>query len=114
MGFLHGNCSNCHNPQGPAASSGLDTRHTVAATREEEEPAYRTAVNQFTLVFNIPGTNLGVDSFRILGGSPDQSAVLFRMNSRGGFNQMPPFGTKVVDQESVALVADWIRGLPRR
>ena len=47
-------------------------------------------------------------------GSPDQSAVLFRMNSRGGFNQMPPFATKVVDPESVALVSDWIRGLPPR
>jgi hypothetical protein len=114
MGFLHGNCSNCHNPQGPAASSGLDTRHTVAATREEDEPTYRSAVNQLTLVFNIPGTSLGVNSFRILGGSPDQSAVLFRMNSRGGFNQMPPFASKVADPESAALVSEWIRRLPPR
>lgn len=114
MGFLHGNCSNCHNPQGPAATSGLDTRHTVSATREEDEPAYRTAVNQLTLVFNIPGTSLGLNSFRILGGAPDQSAVLFRMNSRGGFNQMPPFASKVADPESVALVSEWIRRLPPR
>jgi hypothetical protein len=114
MGFLHGNCANCHNPQGPAAASGFDTRHTVNARREEDEPVYRTAVNQFTLVFNIPGTRLNEDSFRILGGFPEQSAVLFRMNSRGGFNQMPPFGSKVADAEAVALVSEWIRRLPRR
>ena len=114
MGFLHGNCGNCHNPQGPAASSGLDTRHTVAAAQEAEEPTYRTAVNQLTLVFNIPGTQLGVNSFRILGGSPEQSAVFFRLDSRGGFNQMPPYGTKVVDPESAALISEWIRGLPPR
>jgi hypothetical protein len=114
MGFLHGNCGNCHNPQGPAGLSGLETRHTVSAGREEDEPVYRTGVNQLTLVFNIPGTTLGVNSFRILGGSPEQSALLFRMNSRGGFNAMPPFASKVTDPESVALVTEWIRRLPPR
>ncbi len=114
MGFLHGNCNNCHNPQGPAAQAGLDFRHTVSARREEDEPAYRTAVNQLTSVFVMPNSQLGVNSFRILGGSPEQSAVLFRMTSRGTFNQMPPFGTKVADAEAVAMVTEWIRRLPVR
>lgn len=114
MGFLHGNCSNCHNPQGPAAISGLETRHTHSAQREEDEPAFRTSVNQLTQVYAMPGTRLGTDSFRILGGSPEQSAVLFRLNSRGNFSQMPPIATKATDPESVALVSEWIRRLPPR
>jgi mono/diheme cytochrome c family protein len=114
MGFLHGNCANCHNPQGPAAQAGMDFRHSVSATRESDEPAFRTTVNQLTTVFTMPNTQLGVNSFRVLGGSPEQSAVLFRLNSRGGFNQMPPFATKVADPESVGLISDWIRRLPPR
>lgn len=114
MGFLHGNCNNCHNPQAPAAQAGMDFRHTVNATREADEPAYRTAVNQLTTVFAMPNAQLGVNSFRILGGSPEQSAVLFRLSSRGGFNQMPPFASKVADAESVGLITDWIRRLPPR
>ncbi|HET8645642.1 MAG TPA: hypothetical protein VFO85_09155 [Vicinamibacteria bacterium] len=113
MGFLHGNCSNCHNPQGPAAVSGLDFRHAADSRREADEPAFRTTVNQLTTVYNMPNTQVGVNSFRILGGAPEQSAVFFRMNSRGSIHQMPPFGTKAVDAEALGLVGDWIRRLPR-
>jgi hypothetical protein len=114
MGFLHGNCSPCHNPQGPAATLGMDLRHTVAAHSEAEEPAYRTAVNQLTTTYAMPGTQVSVNSFRILGGSPDMSAVLFRTNSRASGQQMPPFATKVPDADAVNYLTDWIRGLPRR
>jgi hypothetical protein len=114
MGFLHGNCNNCHNAQGPASVAGLDFRHSVSAQREEDEPAYRTTVNQFTTVYVLPGSQFGVNSFRILGGSPEQSAVVFRMTNRGNFNQMPPFGTKVLDAEAVAMITEWVRRLPSR
>lgn len=113
MGYLHGNCGNCHNPQGFAASTGLHLRHAADARREADEPAWRTAVNQLTTIYAMPDSQVGVNSFRILGGSPERSAVLFRMTSRGNFHQMPPFGSKAQDTEAVALITEWVRGLPR-
>jgi uncharacterized protein (DUF1499 family) len=91
----------------------MDLRHTVSAQSEQEEPAYRTIVNQLTRVYTLPGTNLGVDSYRILGGAPDRSAVLFRMQNRANFHAMPPLATKVVDADAVNLVTERIRTLPR-
>lgn len=111
MGFLHGNCGNCHNPQAPAAAAGMDLRHEHAARREQDEPAFRTTVNQLTTVYEMAGTRLGVDSFRVLPGSPERSALLFRMNSRASGHQMPPFGSKVPDPEAAAFVTEWIRRL---
>lgn len=114
MGFLHGNCSPCHNPQGPAAIVGMDLRHTNAAHSESEEPAYRTTVNQLDTIYAMPGTQVGVNSFRILGGSPGQSAIAFRINSRASGHQMPPFASKVHDAEAVNFINDWIQRLPPR
>lgn len=113
MGYLHGNCGNCHSPRGPAGGTGLHLEHTGDSLRQEDEPAYRTAVNQLTTVYAMPSTQVGVNSFRIAGGSPEQSAVLFRMTNRNSFHQMPPFGSKAPDAEALALVTDWIRRLPR-
>jgi len=114
MGFLHGNCSICHNPQGPAANVGMNLRHTVAALSEEEEPAYNTTVNRLTTTYILPGTTGNVDSFRILGGVPEKSALLFRMQNRGNFHAMPPLASKVSDAGAVNLVTEWIQTLPRR
>jgi mono/diheme cytochrome c family protein len=113
MGYLHGNCGNCHSAGGPAGGTGLILLHVADSRSEDEEPAYRTAVNKLNAIYAMPNTQVGVNSFRITGGSPEQSAVLFRMTNRNSFHQMPPFGSKAVDAEAVALVTDWIRRLPR-
>jgi cytochrome c553 len=106
MGFLHANCGNCHNPQGTAATVGLHLRHEYAATRESDEPTYRTAVNQLTSVFHTV-------VYRIEGGSPDTSALVVRMNSRTVGEQMPPSASKVVDADAVNRLREWIAGLPK-
>jgi hypothetical protein len=114
MGFLHGNCGPCHNPQGPAAQLGMELRHSTTARSESEEPAYRTTVNQLNTIFALPGTQVSVNSFRILGGAPEQSAIHLRVSSRTSGQQMPPFASKVIDQEAVNYITEWIRTLPRR
>jgi hypothetical protein len=113
MGHLHANCGNCHNPQATAGFIGLDLRHESAADAEEAEAAYRTTVNRPTTVYAIPGRTLGLDAFRIAAGSPDESAIAIRMQSRGVPHQMPPLGTKVVDEDGYARLREWIRGLPK-
>jgi hypothetical protein len=105
MGLLHANCGNCHNPQGPAGVTGLLLRHESAATRETDEPAYTTAVNQLTAVYHR-------GQYRIRGGSPDESVLLSRMNTRVVGDQMPPSASKVVDGEAVERISQWILTLP--
>jgi hypothetical protein len=105
MGFLHANCGNCHNPQGPGGVTGLLLRHESGATRETEEPTYATAVNQLTAVYHR-------GKYRILGGSPDASVLLARMNTRVAGDQMPPSASKVVDADAVDRVRQWILTLP--
>lgn len=112
IGYLHGNCGNCHNPQGRAEATGQFLRHEGHVERERDEPAYRTAVNQLTRLYIVPGTQLGKDSYRIRGGAPDQSAVYLRMQARDR-ESMPPIGSEVNDAEALGLLRDWIRGLPR-
>ena len=77
-----------------------------ASRTEAEEPAFRTTVNQLNQVFALPGTQVSVNSFRILGGAPEQSAIFARVNSRASGQQMPPFASKVVDQEAATLETD--------
>jgi hypothetical protein len=116
MGLMHGNCGNCHNPASgsSAGTTGLDLRHRVSVTREADEPAYRSTVNQLNVVYQVEGTVLGVNSYRILGGQPERSAVFVRMRARGSSHAMPPIASKVADTDALGLVADWINRLPPR
>jgi hypothetical protein len=113
IGYLHGNCGNCHNPAALVGNLGMNLRHSLNATREDDAPAYATSVNRQNATYQVDGTRLGIDSYRILGGRPEQSAVLVRMRSRVVSHVMPPVGSEVQDAEAAALIAEWIRGLPR-
>lgn len=112
MGYLHGNCGGCHNPSGQARVTGLLMRHTVNATKESDEPAFMTAVNQLTKFFEVPGCEVAKNSYRIEGSNPDVSALFVRMAARGDSNQMPPVGTKVADQKAKDLLTSWIHKIP--
>ncbi len=112
MGYLHGNCGHCHNPEGLARETGMFLRHEGLVAREGDEPAYGTAVNRLTRLYVVPGSKLGKDSYRIHGGAPDASAVYLRMQRRDT-EQMPPIATEVNDAEALGLLRDWIRRLPR-
>ncbi|MEZ4751086.1 MAG: hypothetical protein R3B54_10830 [Bdellovibrionota bacterium] len=107
MGYLHGNCGHCHNPEGSAGWTNLWMRHDVTVNAEAASPAYMTAVNQPTLFFQIPGVE---HSFRLKPQEPDQSAVIFRMESQD-FNRMPPIGTKLIDRTAVHWIREWIEQL---
>ncbi len=112
MGYFHGNCGHCHNPEGFARETGMFLRHEGLVPGEGDEPVYRTAVNQLTRLYVVPGSRLGKDSYRIYGGAPDASAVYLRMQRRDA-EQMPPIATEVSDAEALGLLRDWIRRLPR-
>ncbi len=86
MGYLHGNCSGCHNARGPLADLGFSFEHTSDVQRAADEPALRTVATR-------------------------AAAIQRRIDSRAPLLQMPPLGTKLVDGRAVALVEEWIHDL---
>jgi hypothetical protein len=58
--------------------------------------------------FQIPGLPAG-QSCRIWPGDPTRSSILYRMQTRNPFQQMPPLGTRLVDQEAIDVITGWIK-----
>jgi mono/diheme cytochrome c family protein len=106
LGYLHGNCSSCHNARGPLAELGLSFEQRVS--EPERLAAHATAVGHASR-FVPPGAAAGV--LRIAPGDPAASAVVGRTASRDPVAQMPPFGSRVADAEAVELLSAWIREL---
>jgi len=96
--FLHANCSQCHQPNGPTPVS-LDLRYTTALAS--------------TGTCNVAATqgDLGLTNAKVIApGAPDSSVLLSRVNRRDTY-AMPPLGSNLVDTASVAVLRQWIQGL---
>jgi hypothetical protein len=107
LGYLHGNCGNCHNAEGPLAVLDMTLAQRVGAPAPGA--VLRSIVNvqsQF-LPAGVPA-----DAARVAPGRSADSVIAARMRSRNPIEQMPPLGTSAVDTEAVALVARWIESLP--
>ncbi|HET9155691.1 MAG TPA: hypothetical protein VFN91_03425 [Myxococcaceae bacterium] len=109
LGYLHGNCGQCHNRRGPLANLGLDlwldpsrpgndVRRVIASLRDRSH-------------FHIPGA-AGTESRRLTPGAPERSAILVRMLTRDPAQQMPPVATRTVDAEAARRIERWIEELP--
>lgn len=109
-GYFHGNCGGCHNPLGQASFTGMFLRHEIVPSAVAPVPALATTVNVLTADFEVPGRTLGLDSYRVEGGSAATSAVHYRMNRRDS-DRMPPVGSKVTDAGAIALIEGWIAAL---
>lgn len=107
LGYLHVNCGNCHNEDGAARTdTDLIMRLSVTQHSVETTSVYTTAVNQKLKHWK----NHGYD-FQIVPGEPDRSAAFVRMHTRDKDDAMPPFASKQVDPDGVALMRDWITSL---
>lgn len=106
IGYLHGNCSSCHRPDGMVGPLGMNLLYEVNKVHENQG-FFNTALNVKTARYNIPGLEMK-DSYRIHKGHPEQSAILIRTNSRGDFNQMIPYGSKLIDEDFVKALKDYI------
>lgn len=104
LGYLHGNCSYCHTLSGELASLKLSLQYSLAEPFEHA-PALATTLGQISKyvpsVWDAPGE-------RVHAGDPDRSVLAFRMASRNPVAQMPPLGSRLVDEEAVALIRKWI------
>ncbi|MEO0608320.1 MAG: SO2930 family diheme c-type cytochrome [Pseudomonadota bacterium] len=96
--YLDINCSHCHNPVGPADTSGLDL--TMAA-----------ALGPALGVCKLPiaaGSGTGGRMFSIVPGAPHDSILQYRMESTDPGSMMPELGRALQHAEGAALIHDWI------
>lgn len=105
LGYLHGNCSHCHNPDrdrqpqapdcyAPGSHDAFDFTLPHDLSEADDAPAVRTGAKQL--------------------GSPGDSKVLNRMSTRVLDDErpsMPPLGTELVDDDGVEAVRAFLRTL---
>ena len=96
--YLDINCSHCHNPVGPADTSGLDL--TMAATSGPELGICKLPI--------AAGSGTGGRAFGIVPGAPDESILLYRLETVRPGAMMPELGRSLAHAEGVELIRDWI------
>ncbi len=99
--YLDVNCGHCHNPQGPAHTSGLYL--TVTENRPVHWGVNKTPV--------AAGRGSGGLAYDIVPGKPDQSILTYRMNSIDPGIIMPELGRVTIHDEGLDLIRRWITGL---
>ena len=104
LGYLHANCSHCHNQARP---------ERAGARCFDPENKY-----DFTLAVGELGSAAATATYRTVVGSavkpgdPGGSDLVVWMSRRGFLRQMPPLATAKVDTDAVARIRTWIAGLP--
>ena len=97
--YLDINCGHCHNATGPANTSGLLLDiHTTNATA--------LGINKTPVAAGRGSGNL---AFAIEPGKPNQSFLVYRMNSTDPGIAMPEIGRNRIHKEGVALISKWIK-----
>jgi len=99
--YLDVNCAHCHNPQGPAHTSGLDLRWS------QGDPAQWGVLKRPVAA----GRGSAGFEFSIEPGHPERSILLHRMRSTDPGVMMPELGRQLVDQRGAALIEEWIAAM---
>lgn len=100
--YLDINCAHCHNPVGPADTSGLHLHASAPAD-----------VNLGLCKLPIAaGGGTGNRTYALTPGAPDESIMLYRMEITAPGAMMPELGRALVHDEGVDLIRDWIASLP--
>ncbi|HET7542263.1 MAG TPA: hypothetical protein VFK05_20485 [Polyangiaceae bacterium] len=103
LGYLHANCSHCHNPTRPE-------REGARCFDPESELDFTLAVGRLDAVSSTATYRTAV-GHSVKPGNPDDSKLYDLVSSRGMFKQMPPLATEKVDASAVANIRSWIEGL---
>ena len=99
--YLDVNCAHCHSPVGPGKTSGLFLEW-------EETNASHLGILKRPVA---AGRGSGGLDFDIVPGDPDNSILLFRMDSVDPGIMMPELGRGLVHTEGIALIREWISSL---
>jgi uncharacterized repeat protein (TIGR03806 family) len=98
--YLAANCAHCHNPVGPADTSGLDLSLDASgpATGRCKPPI-------------AAGSGTGGRRYGIEPGHPERSILTYRVASKDPGAMMPELGRSLVHEEGLALLEEWVAGL---
>jgi uncharacterized repeat protein (TIGR03806 family) len=99
--YLEVNCGHCHNPQGPANTTGL--YFPGAQTDPLRLGVCKVPVSA--------GQGSGDLLFDIVQGKPAESILVHRMESTTPKIMMPELGRTMVHKEGVALIWEWIASM---
>lgn len=99
--WLDVNCAHCHNPNGPAMTSGLNL--SVSAADPTALGILKTPV--------AAGRGSGGHAYDIVPGKPDESILIYRLHSTDPGDMMPELGRKTVHTESLELLRAWIKAM---
>lgn len=99
--YLDVNCGHCHQPGGPADTSGL------FLTRDNADP-HALGVMKRPVAAGRASADLAFD---IVPGQPQASILLHRMDSTDPGVMMPELGRSMVHLEGIELIRDWIAAM---
>ncbi len=97
--YLDTNCGHCHNPDGPANTSGM-------YLNIHEKNPNKWGVQKAPIA---AGRGSGGRQYGIVPGDPDASILVYRMASSDPGVMMPEVSRKLVHKEGVELIAKWIK-----
>ncbi len=100
--YLDINCAHCHRPDGPANTSGLNL-----SIHEQNPTAWGLRKTPVAA-----GRGSGNRHYDIVPGHPDESILIYRMESTDPGVMMPEVSRKVAHREGIALIEEWIKTLP--
>jgi hypothetical protein len=100
LGYLHANCSHCHNASRPSRSG-------ARCFDPEKDLDFLLRADEAATVAET-GTYRTVTDDDVEPGQPDSSRLLELVSQRTRFRQMPPLASEVVDTDAVALLRRWI------
>ena len=100
--YLDINCMHCHNPdQGGADTTGLDL------TYNQTDPTKLGIMKPPVAA----GRGAGDLLWDIVPGKPEESILLYRLDSTDPGIMMPELPRRLIDEEGVALIEEWIAQL---
>ena len=96
--WLDVNCAHCHNPAGPARTTGLDLRLARSIRPRSASGSRRSP----------PAMARATTSTTSSPASPDDSIVIYRLESTEPGVMMPELPRRMVPDDAVALLREWI------
>lgn len=99
--YLDVNCGHCHRPEGPANTTGTYLHW-------EEPELTRRGVGKSPVA---AGKGSGGRHYGIVPGKPEESILVFRMESDDPGVMMPELGRMIPHREGIQLIREWIEGL---
>jgi len=99
--YLEINCAHCHNPRGPANTTGLYL--TATQTDPMRLGLCKVPVSA--------GQGSGDLLFDVVQGKPEESILVHRMESTTPKVMMPELGRTMIHLEGVALIREWIASM---